>query len=97
MTGRKPNKRLSVAGRKPASKAKARARRDAALQGVAPPAPVAPRFYYKGNRYKQLRAFCYAARLGTLSRAASSARRVASKRWCSSARKASAPGARISA
>ena len=30
-------------------------------------------------------------------RAASSASRVASKRWCSSARKASAPGARISA
>jgi DNA-binding transcriptional LysR family regulator len=29
-----------------------------------------PRYYYKGNRLKQLRAFCYAARLGTLSRAA---------------------------
>jgi|APFre7841882724_1041349.scaffolds.fasta_scaffold07799_2 DNA-binding transcriptional LysR family regulator len=70
MSGRKPNKRLTVAGRKPASKAKARARRDAALQGVAPPAPVGPRFYYKGNRLKQLRAFCYAVRLGTLSRAA---------------------------
>lgn len=29
-----------------------------------------PRYYYKGSRLKQLRAFCYAARLGTLSRAA---------------------------
>lgn len=28
------------------------------------------RLYYKGNRLKQLRAFCYAAKLGTLSRAA---------------------------
>jgi len=33
--------------------------------------PAAPeRFYYKGNRLKQLRAFCYTAKLGTLSRAA---------------------------
>lgn len=29
-----------------------------------------PRFYYKGNRLKQLRAFCAIAKLGTLSRAA---------------------------
>ncbi|MEO8010686.1 MAG: LysR family transcriptional regulator [Dokdonella sp.] len=29
-----------------------------------------PRFYYKGNRLKQLRAFCYTVKLGTLSRAA---------------------------
>jgi DNA-binding transcriptional LysR family regulator len=29
-----------------------------------------PRFYYKGNRLKQLRAFCTIAKLGTLSRAA---------------------------
>jgi DNA-binding transcriptional LysR family regulator len=29
-----------------------------------------PRFYYKGNRLKQLRAFVYITRLGTLSRAA---------------------------
>ncbi|HET7842582.1 MAG TPA: LysR family transcriptional regulator, partial [Xanthomonadales bacterium] len=29
-----------------------------------------PRWYYKGNRLKQLRAFCYTARLGTISRAA---------------------------
>src|SRR5690349_9607612 len=33
-----------------------------------PPAPA--RFYYKGNRLKQLRAFCTIAKLGTLSRAA---------------------------
>jgi DNA-binding transcriptional LysR family regulator len=31
---------------------------------------AAPRFYYKGNRLKQLRAFCAIAKLGTLSRAA---------------------------
>ena len=31
---------------------------------------AAPRFYYKGNRLKQLRAFCTIAKLGTLSRAA---------------------------
>lgn len=30
----------------------------------------APRFYYKGSRLKQLRAFCMTAKLGTLSRAA---------------------------
>ena len=29
-----------------------------------------PRFYYKGNRLKQLRAFCHTVKLGTLSRAA---------------------------
>jgi DNA-binding transcriptional LysR family regulator len=29
-----------------------------------------PRFYYKGNRLKQLRAFCYTVKFGTLSRAA---------------------------
>ncbi len=32
--------------------------------------PAEPRFYYKGNRLKQLRAFCYTVKLGTLSRAA---------------------------
>jgi len=31
---------------------------------------VAPRFYYKGNRLKQLRAFCYAVKFGTVARAA---------------------------
>lgn len=29
-----------------------------------------PRFYYKGNRLKQLRAFCYTVKFGTLTRAA---------------------------
>jgi DNA-binding transcriptional LysR family regulator len=33
-------------------------------------APPAPRFYYKGSRLRQLRAFCAVARLGTLARAA---------------------------
>ncbi len=31
---------------------------------------IEPRFYYKGNRLKQLRAFCTTVKLGTLSRAA---------------------------
>lgn len=44
----------------------AAARRRGAGQGETP----AARFYYKGNRHKQLRAFVYTARLGTLSRAA---------------------------
>jgi DNA-binding transcriptional LysR family regulator len=62
-------KRLRIPGRKPASKARALARQQP------PGGPLAaserePRFYYKGNRIKQLRAFCYAAKLGTLSRAA---------------------------
>lgn len=36
-----------------------------------PEQPTSPeRLYYKGNRLKQLRAFCFAAKLGTLSRAA---------------------------
>jgi DNA-binding transcriptional LysR family regulator len=34
------------------------------------PSVSAARFYYKGNRLKQLRAFCTIAKLGTLSRAA---------------------------
>jgi DNA-binding transcriptional LysR family regulator len=34
------------------------------------PQASSPRFYYKGNRLKQLRAFCAIAKLGTLSRAA---------------------------
>lgn len=33
-------------------------------------APGAVRFYYKGNRIKQLRAFCYAVKFGTVARAA---------------------------
>ncbi|MGB4860018.1 MAG: LysR family transcriptional regulator [Dokdonella sp.] len=35
-----------------------------------PDQPAPPRFYYKGNRIKQLRAFCTIAKLGTLARAA---------------------------
>ncbi len=42
------------------------ATRKPALAGPA----SAPRFYYKGSRLKQLRAFCMTAKLGTLSRAA---------------------------
>jgi DNA-binding transcriptional LysR family regulator len=34
------------------------------------PAVGATRFYYKGNRIKQLRAFCYAVKFGTVARAA---------------------------
>lgn len=34
------------------------------------PASVTPRFYYKGNRNRQLRAFCYAVKFGTVARAA---------------------------
>ena len=37
---------------------------------AAPVAPTEPRFYYKGNRVKQLRAFVYTVKLGTLTRAA---------------------------
>lgn len=33
-------------------------------------AKTSPRFYYKGSRLKQLRAFCHAARLGSVTRAA---------------------------
>ena len=49
--------------KKPARKAPAR--RDPRDAGDA-----APRFYYKGSRLKQLRAFCMIVKLGTLSRAA---------------------------
>ena len=34
------------------------------------PAALEPRYYYKGNRLKQLRAFVYTVKLGTLARAA---------------------------
>jgi len=51
------------------------ARKSASRRPTATPAPrgagdEAGRFYYKGNRLKQLRAFVYTTRLGTLSRAA---------------------------
>ncbi|MGH8174340.1 MAG: LysR family transcriptional regulator [Rhodanobacteraceae bacterium] len=42
--------------------------RTAAAKAALNPPPA--RFYYKGNRLKQLRAFCTIAKLGTLSRAA---------------------------
>jgi len=47
---------------------KATSRRLAAAKTAAGTRPA--RFYYKGNRLKQLRAFCTIAKLGTLSRAA---------------------------
>lgn len=54
-----------------------KSRRNAARKTVPrtgkPPLAVAeasPRFYYKGNRIKQLRAFCAIVKLGTLARAA---------------------------
>ncbi len=46
------------------SKAKARAKRTGGAETT--------RFYYKGNRLKQLRAFCYAVKFGSLARAAES-------------------------
>lgn len=48
--------------------AKKSAKRSVASDQRRQPAP--PRFYYKGNRIKQLRAFCAIAKLGTLARAA---------------------------
>jgi DNA-binding transcriptional LysR family regulator len=62
-------KRLRIAGARPAPKARARAVKSA-MGPLKPAAEREPRFYYKGNRLKQLRAFCYTAKLGTLSRAA---------------------------
>ena len=55
------NERLNPGSRKIRRKPKAR-RRGAA--------PDSPRYYYKGNRLKQLRAFCYVVKFGTLARAA---------------------------
>ena len=40
------------------------------LSAPRPDVPATPRFYYKGNRLKQLRAFCYTVKFGTLTRAA---------------------------
>jgi DNA-binding transcriptional LysR family regulator len=64
-----PNKRLRITGRKPVAKARRAAPPKGKASGVEAP-PREQRFYYKGNRLKQLRAFCYIAKLGTLSRAA---------------------------
>ncbi len=46
------------------SKSKTRARQAVGSEST--------RFYYKGNRLKQLRAFCYAVKFGTVARAAES-------------------------
>ena len=52
-------------------RAKTTAKRKPTPRGATPPkADAAVRFYYKGNRHKQLRAFVAIARLGTLARAA---------------------------
>jgi DNA-binding transcriptional LysR family regulator len=47
-----------------------RKRSSAAEHAAGVPAPAPARFYYKGSRLRQLRAFCTIAKLGTLSRAA---------------------------
>ena len=52
------------ASRKPIRVPKEKARR------VSRNAETSTRFYYKGNRLKQLRAFCYAVKFGTVARAA---------------------------
>ena len=51
-----------------------RDKKEAATQGLksARKPPKAPRFYYKGSRLKQLRAFCHTVKFGTLTRAAES-------------------------
>ncbi|TAN06562.1 MAG: LysR family transcriptional regulator [Rhodanobacteraceae bacterium] len=59
MTSRKPGK-------------KGAARRPLRPAGLANAGESAARFYYKGNRYKQLRAFVAIVKLGTLARAAES-------------------------
>src|SRR5687767_6609082 len=59
------HRRLKLNSVPAASKA---ARRRTPAKGRAP----APRFYYKGNRLKQLRAFCAVARLGSVARGAES-------------------------
>ena len=63
----KPDERK--ASDKPRRARKADRRADSRAKPGASPAP-APRFYYKGSRLKQLRAFCMIVKLGTLSRAA---------------------------
>ncbi|HEX5961408.1 MAG TPA: LysR family transcriptional regulator [Rhodanobacteraceae bacterium] len=57
---------MRAATPKPATKRKSRASKSATRSGAG------TRFYYKGNRYKQLRAFVAIAKLGTLARAAES-------------------------
>jgi DNA-binding transcriptional LysR family regulator len=50
------------------NQSKARSKRTSGAAGVEKTA----RFYYKGNRLKQLRAFCYAVKFGSVARAAES-------------------------
>jgi len=59
----------AVAAARPAAKRPLRSSHPSAHPPLPLPAP-APRFYYKGSRLRQLRAFCMSAKLGTLSRAA---------------------------
>jgi len=59
----------AVAAARPAAKRPLRSSHPSAHPPLPVPAP-APRFYYKGSRLRQLRAFCMSAKLGTLSRAA---------------------------
>ena len=62
-------KRLKLNSARPLSKARADKAR-LARKALDREPEREPRFYYKGNRLKQLRAFCYLAKLGTISRAA---------------------------
>ena len=58
------NERLNLRNSRNQPQPAAKTRRKAAK------AKPAARFYYKGNRIKQLRAFCYAVKFGTVVRAA---------------------------
>ena len=60
-----PNDRLNLSATNQHVRKRAATRR----KGKLPESPPA-RFYYKGNRTKQLRAFCYAVKFGTIARAA---------------------------
>jgi DNA-binding transcriptional LysR family regulator len=57
-------------GKTPPESGEQRARKRRALSSDSEAKAAPARFYYKGNRLKQLRAFCTIAKLGTLSRAA---------------------------
>jgi DNA-binding transcriptional LysR family regulator len=65
----KSGQRLKIPAKRPVSRSRL-LQRAGGGDGPLPVVGREPRFYYKGNRIKQLRAFCYIARLGTLSRAA---------------------------
>jgi len=68
MAGPTRNNRSGDPGAKDPPSAGVRSRRQPRARGAAPAST--PRFYYKGNRLKQLRAFCYIVKFGTLARAA---------------------------